>query len=182
MSYHIYTTKGIVLAERPMREADRIYTIMTRDLGLVRAMATGVRREASKLRGNIEPFSLSSISFVKGKDYWRLTSAEFIKNISSSPSIARPLALIEKLVQGEAPNSELFDAVEEAIIFYPDLSRALSREHGRGTSEPYNEIFEIRLVSQILLHLGYLKKADLDLDKKGLIEAINDGLQASHLT
>lgn len=157
-----------------MKEADRIYTIMTRDLGLVRAMAIGVRKEVSKLRGNIEPFSLSSVSFVKGKDYWRLTSAELIQSISSSPSFARPLALLEKLVQGEAPHSELFDAVEEAVLFYP--------ERGRGVSRPRDEMFEIRLVSQILFHLGYLKKTDLDLDKKDLIQAINEGMHASHLT
>ena len=62
-----------MLSEKSIGEANRIYTIMTRDLGLVRAMATGVRKETSKLRGNIEPFSLASISFVKGKNYWRLT-------------------------------------------------------------------------------------------------------------
>ncbi|MDO8729271.1 MAG: DNA repair protein RecO [bacterium] len=181
MSYHIYTTKGLILSERPTREADRIYTIMTRDLGLVRAMAIGVRKEASKLRGNIEPFSLALVSFVKGKNSWRLTSAEFIKQISSIPAIARPLLLLEKLVQGEAPHPELFDAVEDAILFYPDLSRALSREHGRGALEPHDEMFEINVVSKILFHLGYLKESDMALGKKLLIKAINDGLQNSHL-
>ncbi|MEK7461494.1 MAG: DNA repair protein RecO [Patescibacteria group bacterium] len=172
MSYHIYTTKGIVLSKRPVREADRIYTIMTRDLGLVHATAIGVRKEASKLRGNIEPFSLSVVSFVKGKDHWRLTSAELILNIPSTPTIAGPLALIEKLVQGEVPNPELFDAVEKKVL----------------SLGPYDEVFEIHLVSQILFHLGYLKKSDLNLDlsvqegKKYLINAINNGLQNTHLT
>lgn len=174
MSYHIYTTKGIVLSLRPMREADRIYTIMTRDLGLVRAVAIGVRKEASKLRGSIEPFSLSSISLVKGKDYWRLTSAQFLQNISALPSIARPLSLIEKLVQGEEPHPELFDTIEQFTLVYP--------ERGRGAPKLDDEMSEIRLASQILHHLGYLKKADLNLDKKALIEAINNGIQASHLT
>jgi len=165
VSYHIYTTKGIVLSERPIREADRIYSIMTRDLGLVRAAAIGVRKENSKLRGNLEPFSLSMISFVKGKDYWRLTSAEFVQSISSAPAIARPLALIEKLVQGEAPNPELFDAVEKSVL----------------SPELYDEMFETNLVSKILFHLGYLKESDMALDKKSLIKAINAGLRASHL-
>lgn len=165
MSYHIYTTRGLVLSERPAREADRIYTILTRDLGLVRATALGVRKEPSKLRGNIEPFSLSSISFVRGKEYWRLTSAEVVKNIPQSPAVARPLALVEKLVQGEALNPELFDVVEEAVL----------------STGPRDETFEIGLVSQILLHLGYLKEASLDLDKKSLIKLINEGIEASHL-
>lgn len=174
MSYHIYTTRGIVLSEKPRREADRVYTILTRDLGLVQATAPGVRKEASKLRGALEPFVLSKISLVRGKEYWRATSAECIQSIPSKPTVARPLALLEKLVQGEASHPELFDTVENALLFYP--------EHSRGTPEPYDEMFEIHLVSQILFHLGYLKKTDLDLDKKDLIQAINEGMHASHLT
>lgn len=154
-----------MLSERPVREADRIYTIMTRDLGLVSTMAIGVRKEASKIRGNIEPLTLSRVSFVKGKDYWRLTSAEFIKNISSTPSVARPLALLEKLVQGEAPHQELFDTVERTIL----------------SNELHDEMFEINMVSRILFYLGYLKESDMSLDKKSLVKAINEGIQASHL-
>ncbi|OHA90560.1 MAG: hypothetical protein A2832_01025 [Candidatus Zambryskibacteria bacterium RIFCSPHIGHO2_01_FULL_44_22b] len=159
MSYHIYTTKGIVLSERPVREADRIYNILTRDFGLVRATALGTRKGTSKLRGHIEPFSLSYISLVRGKEHWRATSAEYIRNIPAHPSVVRPLALIEKLIQGEVSHPELFDAIEK-----------------------YLESDEITLVSRILFHLGYLKEEDLNLGKKALIQAINDGLQQSHLT
>ena len=165
MSYHIYTTKSVVLAERPTREADRIYTVMTRDLGLLHATALGVRKESSKLRGNIEPFSLASISFVKGKDYWRMTSAEYLQGVPSLPAIARPLLLIEKLVQGEAPHPELFDAVEEAL----------------QSCDILDDMFEVRLVSKTLFHLGYLKEDDLSLGRESLIKAINEGIQASHL-
>ena len=164
MSYHIYTTRGIVLSERPVREADRIYTIMTHDLGLVQATALGVRKEASKLRGALEPFVLSKISLVRGKEHWRVTSAECIQSISPTSTVARPLVLLEKLVRGEATHPELFDAVEDALL----------------AAEPYDEMFEIRLVSRILFHLGYLKEDDLTLGKKSLVKAINEGLQASH--
>ncbi|MEK7175771.1 MAG: DNA repair protein RecO, partial [Patescibacteria group bacterium] len=123
MSYHIYTTKGLTLSERPVREADRIYSILTRDLGLVRATALGVRKENSKLRGSIEPVSLSNISLVRGKEHWRLTSAEVIKRFKKT----KPLALLEQLVVGESAHPELFDAVEK-----------------------YLESDEITLVSQIL--------------------------------
>ena len=138
---------------------------MTRDLGLIRATALGVRKEASKLRGALEPFVLSRVSVVRGKEYWRATSAEFIQNIFPLPTVVRPLVLLEKLVQGEAPHSKLFDAVEEAIL----------------SDKPQDEMFEIHFVSQILYHLGYLKKEDLNLDKKSLTKAINNGIQASHL-
>ena len=166
LSYHIYTTKGLILSERPVREADRVYTIMTRDLGLVRATALGVRKEVSKLRGNIEPFSLSSISLVRGKEHWRATSAEFIQAVTPLPVVARPLALLEKLIQGEVPHPELFDAIESAVT----------------SAETNSEMFEINLVSKTLFHLGYLKEKDLTLDKESLVKAINEGIQASHLT
>ena len=155
MSYHIYTTRGLVLSERPVREADRIYNILTRDFGLVRATALGVRKINSKLRGSIEPVSLSNVSLVRGKEHWRLTSAEFIRSFKQS----RPLSLLENLVAGEAPHPELFDMAEK-----------------------YLESDEITFVSQILFHLGYLKEEDLKLGKKELIKGINDGLEQSHLT
>ena len=165
MSYHIYTTKGLVLAEKPLREADRIYTVLTRDLGLVHATASGVRNEGSKLRGVLEPFTLSMISLVRGKEHWRVTSAESIRTISFSPSLARPFALLKKFIQGEAPHPELFDAIESAV--------ELSKQN--------DEMFEIHLVSQILFHLGYLKESDLKLDKNNLVKVINEGIRASHL-
>jgi len=165
MSYTIHTTEGLVLSYWSLREADRVYSIMTRELGLIRATATGVRKDSSKLRGALEPFSLSSVSLVRGKEYWKATSASVLEKISSIPEIARPLALLEKLVQGEAPNPELFDAVKESILS--------SRE---------NDMFEIRFVATILFHLGYLKEEDLNLNKKELLKVINSGLDASHLT
>ncbi|MBI2086833.1 MAG: recombination protein O N-terminal domain-containing protein [Candidatus Zambryskibacteria bacterium] len=170
MSYHIYTTRGIILSSRPIGEADRIYSVLTRDLGLVRARAAGVRKNISKLRGVLEPFVLSRISLVRGKDYWRVTSAECLRAIPAAAGIARPLALLEKLVQGEAHHPELFDAVED------EITRFKIQDSGFK-----NEDWEISLVSKVLHHLGYLKEADLNLDKKELIKVINEGLQSSHL-
>lgn len=168
MSYHIYTTPGIVLRQWPLREADRVYTVLTRDLGLIRASAGGVRKEESKLRGALEPFSLSLVSLVKGKEYWRITSAVFEKNISTD--FAQPLSLLEKLVRGEEKHPELFDAVRE-IVGVTMINH----------SEEEKELLEIKLVSEMLYHLGYMNKEDLNLDKKSLIKAINEGLQASNL-
>lgn len=140
-----------------MGESDRIYNILTRDLGKLQARAVGVRKGDSKLRGNLEPMSLSTVSFVKGKEFWRITSAQLLRG--TPLSMVKPLSLINQLVQGEEAHQELFDAVEKFI-----------------------DADETTLVSQILFHLGYLKEADLTLDKKELIKAINKGIQASQLT
>ncbi len=61
------TTQGIILSRTDFGEADRIITMLTPDYGKVRLMARGVRRLKSKLAGGIELFSVSHITFIKGR-------------------------------------------------------------------------------------------------------------------
>lgn len=69
-------TTGIMLVRTNFGEADRIITILTPDHGKLRLMARGVRRVKSKLAGGIELFSVSNITFIRGKkDIGTLVSA-----------------------------------------------------------------------------------------------------------
>jgi DNA repair protein RecO (recombination protein O) len=61
------TTKGIILTRTDFGEADRIITVLTPDYGKLRLMARGVRRVKSKLAGGIELFSVSDITFIRGR-------------------------------------------------------------------------------------------------------------------
>lgn len=196
MSYNIYTTKGIILSARPIREADRLYSILTRDLGLIYARALGVRKEVSKLRPGLEPVSLSDISLVKGQAYWRLTSSSLNTSMltieRSKKKIAlallRALALLEKLVQGEEKHKELFDTVEEIFLF--SRSEFINNDHA--------ESIEIILVARILNKLGYLGNKDIPegvledelsvdllqivaINKRKMFEFINLGLRSTEL-
>jgi len=60
-------TKGIVLSRTDFAEADRVVTILTPDQGKVRLLAKAVRRPLSKLAGGIELFSVSNITYLKGR-------------------------------------------------------------------------------------------------------------------
>ena len=60
-------TTAIVLSRIDYGEADRIITFLTPDNGKLRAIAKGVRRQKSKLAGGIELFSISDITYIKGK-------------------------------------------------------------------------------------------------------------------
>jgi DNA repair protein RecO (recombination protein O) len=60
-------TDAIVLSRTDYGEADRIITFLTPDHGKVRLMAKGVRRLKSKLAGGIELFSVSRITFIRGR-------------------------------------------------------------------------------------------------------------------
>ncbi|MEK9177832.1 MAG: recombination protein O N-terminal domain-containing protein, partial [Patescibacteria group bacterium] len=73
--YSITTTPGFIIDSRPYGEAGRLMSIFTRELGLVRATAQGIRLEKSKLRYSSQLYSFGIFSFVCGKEFWRLTNA-----------------------------------------------------------------------------------------------------------
>lgn len=60
-------TSGIILARVSYQEANRILTVLTADQGKLRLMAKGVRKEKSKLAGGVELFSISELSFIRGR-------------------------------------------------------------------------------------------------------------------
>jgi DNA repair protein RecO (recombination protein O) len=53
----LYRDRAVVLRQYKLGEADRIVTLLTRDHGLVRAVAKGVRRTRSKFGARLEPFA-----------------------------------------------------------------------------------------------------------------------------
>lgn len=109
MSYAVYNTKGFILSSSPTGEASRLYSIYTEDFGLIRAKAQGVRLIQSKLRFNLDEYSLCDISLVRGKEFWRLTGSQAHKAHKETALIrARVLNLVRRLVQGEEKNEKLF--------------------------------------------------------------------------
>ena len=60
-------TTGIILTRTDFGEADRILTILTPEYGKLRLIAKGVRRVKSKLAGGIELFSISDLTFIRGR-------------------------------------------------------------------------------------------------------------------
>jgi DNA repair protein RecO len=196
MSYHIYTTKGIILSEKPMKEADKAVFIFTRELGSIRALAIGARKGSSKRSPALTELSFGKFSLVRGKKDWRVTSAtlevniysEFKKNKKLLVSLAQILSLIDKLVQGEEKNKKLFDIFEDSLKFA--LENKLSLEEIKS--------FESITVAKILAELGYLGKDDIakeylnkDISKellenekrehRKIIVAINRGIRESGL-
>ncbi len=126
MAHHIYQTEGYILGRSPMGEANAFFRIYTKDLGLVHATAQGVRYLKSKLRYSLQEFSYSDIALVRGKEMWRITNARERENIfyklrEREHVLAlslRVLSLIERFVQGEEKNDDLFNDVTTALTFF----------------------------------------------------------------
>ncbi len=73
------TAQGVVLSRTEYGEADRIITFLTPDMGKVRVMAKGVRKQKSKLAGGVELFSISDITYIQGRgDLHTLVSSRLV--------------------------------------------------------------------------------------------------------
>lgn len=74
-------TTAIILKRTNYGEADRILTLLTPNYGKLTLIAKGVRREKSKMAGGIELFSVSEVTFIKGRgEVGTLVSSRLIKH------------------------------------------------------------------------------------------------------
>ncbi|MFC7402289.1 DNA repair protein RecO [Citricoccus sp. GCM10030269] len=73
-----YRTDALVLRTYKLGEADRIIVLLTPGRGQLRAVAKGVRRTSSKFGATLEPFMLSRLQLVHGRNLDIITQAESI--------------------------------------------------------------------------------------------------------
>src|SRR3989344_9060093 len=91
--YRIYRTEGFVLGSSASGEASKIFPLSTKELGLIHALAQGVRETRSKLRYSLQDYMLSSFDLVRGKNGWRVTSAIGEENLAAFSTEKRKQAL-----------------------------------------------------------------------------------------
>lgn len=109
-----YPTEGIVLGRRPVAEESVLITVLTKDLGLIRARAQGLRKPGAKLASALQTLSESEVTTVAGRDGWRVSGAVLRTNwfralpSASRERASRVAALILRLVPGEAADPELY--------------------------------------------------------------------------
>jgi DNA repair protein RecO (recombination protein O) len=89
MKQRSYKAMGINLKAMPMGESDRLVTVLTKEYGLVRAIAPGARKHRSKLGGRSGLFVVNDLLFSKGKSLDKMLQAETLK---SFPGLSRDLA------------------------------------------------------------------------------------------
>jgi len=172
--YAIETTPGFVIGSYPRGEAGKLFAIFTRDFGLVRASAQGIRLEKSKLRYHVQEYILGEFSLVRGREYWWLTNAQEYQGAGSKEQevrrkkqegksqlihkqvIARIASLLSRLLHGEQAHPELFACIEEALDFL---------EGNESGGDERMKAFESLIVFRIVSLLGYVgATSDLPAD------------------
>jgi DNA repair protein RecO (recombination protein O) len=187
MPHHVYNTRAFVLGSRPRGDVDKLFLLLTPDLGLVAATARGVRRPLSRLKGILLDLGEIEVSLVRGKHEWRLTTATLLVDNAGSlrgdkqalRALARVASLLERLIHGEEEHRELFAALQASTKVLRQSSLA------QGGIDAW----EVCIVAEILYHLGYLTQENVpkDIDeataeRAQFVSAINMGLRESGLS
>jgi DNA repair protein RecO len=140
-------TKALILKREEWGEADWLISALTEDFGRIRLLAQGARKHGAKLQGHLEPGSFSDISFVIGRNGYRLTIARLFEPpmAVSAPLfklrfLAAILATLEaNLLEEPGSGGELFQVARESI-------HALSAAEGLGDSRRIFVWFTVRFL------------------------------------
>lgn len=73
------TTNGLIIKEQKVGESDRLVTILTADLGLIRAFAPGALKFKSKNISSTSLLSYSELSIYQSRDTYKINSARSIE-------------------------------------------------------------------------------------------------------
>lgn len=153
--YVKYHTDALVLSSKSSGESDKVLTLYTKDFGLVRARATALRLERSRMRYSVSELSYAHVSLVRGMRGWRLAGANSRRvfasvNLRAAGAWVRISQLVERLVKGEEANEYLFSTLVDAHATLSDSS-----------DETWMTI-ELVCVARVLYALGYLSAEALD--------------------
>mgnify|MGYP001558308420 CR=1 FL=1 len=187
----IHHTEAFVLKSLESGEANKRVWLFTKEYGLIVATVQGVRKSGAKLCSHIIDYTYINADIVKGRDVWRLTSAQVRNNPFTGDydklrarSYIRALSLVERFCTEEGPEPKLFEHLLSAM----ETIDRLSNNPG---------FFDTIVLWKVLVLLGYLElTADLeelfftpllkaiDLPEsvnKHLIKDVTDAINRTHL-
>ncbi len=192
MSYHIYTTDGIILKRTAFGEANILVHILTQDLGLIMASARSARLYVSKLRPALQEYAHVSVTCIKGKGGWKITNVvskgsfyfEYPKY--THKVMSQVTTVLMKMIQGETPHKEVYEIVKEGFTFLKNVKEDLVSD------------FEVLIVLRILKELGYVVNDDvtntflgnewsdellikININKMSIVAVVNKALKESQL-
>ena len=86
MKYETQKTEAIVLFEKEMGEADKLFILYTKEFGKIEVLGKSVRRARAKLRGGLQSLNYISLEFVEGKNFFIATDAVLKEDFSNIKS------------------------------------------------------------------------------------------------
>ncbi len=173
---HKYGTRAVVLGRGAAREAGLTLTLLTEDMGLVRARAEGLRKPGAKLASALQTLCECEVTLLRGREGWRLSGALLTENHFNllSPearaAAARVAGLFLRLMPPDAHEPGFFALYRDFVHSLADL-----------TAEQLDTA-ECSVALSLLVMLG-LDSGPVDMTKarNEIVVRINRGIAASGL-
>ena len=192
MAERVYTTDGLVLSKWSLGESSVSASLLTEHYGLVSVRAQSAREGTGKLRYVLEPFTIGSFSFVRGKRGARIIGGVAYESAAQGLSgkkrnvLGNVSRLLLRLLPGEEPHPFLCKLVIQGFRYLKEAS------------EERREAIECALILTVLKELGYVSNditllpftqspfnetilAEFSNKRVPVIRAINQALRESGL-
>lgn len=138
-------TKGLILREQNIGERDKLVTVLTGELGVLRAFVRGAKSLKSKKQSAVGLLCYSALSILRGKDSYVIGEAQAIETFFGLRSDIEKLALAQYFAelaaefapQGEGANEYLRVALNSLYMLAND----------RRPPDQLKAITELRFVS-----------------------------------
>jgi DNA repair protein RecO (recombination protein O) len=124
-----YKATGINLKTQVFGESDKLVTILTKEYGLLTAIAPGARKHNSSLGGRSAMFVVNEVLLAKGRSLDKITQANTVK---SYPGLAKDLGklaasqylaeIVLSQALSENPQEELYELLNEHLARLEDVS------------------------------------------------------------
>lgn len=143
----LYRDAGVVLRTHKLGEADRIITLLTRERGVVRAVAKGVRKTTSRFGGRLEPFMHVDLQLAEGRSLDIVTQVEtlnpFARDLGSSyPAYTAGTAMLETAERLVSEDGE--PAVQQVQLLVGALKALVA---GRSTPGLILDSYQLRALA-----------------------------------
>ena len=148
----VYRAEGIVLRRRNLGEADSIFTVFSREEGKFDAIAKGVRKPRSRMRGHLEPLTRSRFLIAQGRTLDVFTQAETVdgyrgvrEDLGRSAEALYCLELVARFTEEREALPDLYALIVETLEAFDG-----------GAGELAARWFELNLLAL----LGYEPRVD----------------------
>jgi len=143
----LYRDSGVVLRTHKLGEADRIITLLTRERGVVRAVAKGVRKTSSRFGGRLEPFMHVDLQLAEGRSLDIITQVEtlnpFARDLGSDyPAYTAGTAMLETAERLVSEDGE--PAVQQVQLLVGALKALVA---GRSTPSLILDSYQLRALA-----------------------------------
>lgn len=141
------TTKGLVINERAVGEADKYIDILTEDFGVIEVSVKGAKKLTSKSSGSSQLFSYSKLCLSKRGERYFLNSSELISifyEIRLSVENLSLAAYFSELIKHTIPFGQ---PCKDILRLFLNTLHFICK--GKKSISQLKSIFELRLMSEI---------------------------------